>query len=659
MKMTRFIANLIAIGGLGCTEYKVQPTEDSGDDMLVLFTCENDLVLDQEITVDESCLKVENLATLDFTIEWKLNYFSNFPNFAEILMAPAVGQLTDDDGDGDIDSDDIPDIVTIADDGGNHFSVQGILRVVSGLGEEMMVLEKLIDGNLQIYPYRFSNVALGDVNADGLPEIVLIAYQMEGGDDDYEEDVIEDVHVGRSNQTDTPPDIPCNVAAFSPDGQMLWIATELELQCGGHAPYLADLEGDGSVEVIIGSAIIEGSDGSLRAGMSNFSGVYLSYPEIGMHSVVADLNVDGTQEIVAGPSLIDHQGVEICSNSDLPDGFNATADFNGDGIGEFVNVGNGIISILDLECRIVNSWPVAGSGNGGPPTIADFDTDRQLEIGVADALTYTVYRMDGSILWSHEVDDESSHATGSVVFDFDNDGRPEVVYADETRLWVLGGKDGAVRLEDTRHASRTLHEYPTIADVDGDGSSEIIVPNGGGHLGEHKRGLYVLGPSTGEWAMSRQVWNQYAYSITNVNDDLSIPATPEPNWYQYNNYRNADPQPQPSWYLPDLYPIGELCPQDCEGGNIDLVASIANRGLQKSTQPVQLIVYTDRNSPTIIASKTLEQGIESGQSSPPVSFDLDSTSIVEEEIWLELYSSDLNECNTENNKTYLATNLCP
>ena len=122
-----------------------------------------------------------------------------------------------------------------------------------------------------------------------------------------------------------------------------------------------------------------------------------------------------------------------------------------------------------------------------------------------------------------------------------------MVYADETRLWILSGADGSIRLEDDRHASRTLHEYPTVADVDGDGSSEIIVPNGGGHLGEDKSGLYVLGPAEGSWLMSRQVWNQHAYSIVNVEDDLSIPSPAGSNWPSHNNFRSGDPKPTPSW----------------------------------------------------------------------------------------------------------------
>ena len=112
-------------------------------------------------------------------------------------------------------------------------------------------------------------------------------------------------------------------------------------------------------------------------------------------------------------------------------------------------VGNGQARIFEHDCVPAVTFALAGGGNGGPPTIADYDTDGAPEIGIADAFTYTVYEANGDILWSQEVDDESSSATGSVVFDFEGDGRPEVVYADETRLWIFAGADGEVRLSDT------------------------------------------------------------------------------------------------------------------------------------------------------------------------------------------------------------------
>ena len=196
-------------------------------------------------------------------------------------------------------------------------------------------------------------------------------------------------------------------------------------------------------------------------------------------------------------------------------------------------VGNQTATIYDTDCTVLNAWALQGGGTGGPPTIADYDGDQAPEIGLVDAATYTVYEPDGSVLWSAPVTDMSSHATGSLVFDFEGDGLPEVVYADELSLWVFDGRSGTVRLQDAAHNSRTLHEYPTVADIDGDGSAEIIVINGGSHYNEPTTGIFVIGSETNGWQRGRQVWNQHAYNIVNINEDLSIPIQPLTNWPTY------------------------------------------------------------------------------------------------------------------------------
>ena len=50
-------------------------------------------------------------------------------------------------------------------------------------------------------------------------------------------------------------------------------------------------------------------------------------------------------------------------------------------------------------------------------------TGMPLEIGI-DGEYYSVFEPDGTVLWSRPVTDESSHATGSVVFDFEDDAYP-------------------------------------------------------------------------------------------------------------------------------------------------------------------------------------------------------------------------------------------
>ena len=114
-------------------------------------------------------------------------------------------------------------------------------------------------------------------------------------------------------------------------------------------------------------------------------------------------------------------------------------------------------------------------GRGGPPTIADYDGDGVPEIGFAAADRYVVYEADGTLKWSSPADDYSSNCTGSSVFDFEEDGYAEVVYADESSLWVFSGHDGSFVMRWTGHTSWTANEYPIVVDVDGDDEAEILV----------------------------------------------------------------------------------------------------------------------------------------------------------------------------------------
>ena len=161
------------------------------------------------------------------------------------------------------------------------------------------------------------------------------------------------------------------------------------------------------------------------------------------------------------------------------------------------------------------------------------------KLGVAGSSLYTAIDTDGSIMWQTGIQDGTSSITGSSVFDFDSDGRAEVVYSDETRLWVFSGLSGEVKLE-LPLSSATWIEYPVVADVDADGSAEIVVVanDNNGSFG-NDRGIRVYGPASGTWNATRGVWNQHAYSVTNVNSDATIPTNPLNNWQVLglNNFR--------------------------------------------------------------------------------------------------------------------------
>ncbi len=335
--------------------------------------------------------------------------------------------------------------------------------------------------------------------------------------------------------------------AFDRQGQFVWESAPIAggIDRGGAA--LADLDMDGTPEIVIGATVLD-ANGNLPAQGPRDRG----NNGVGPLSLVADLDMDGTPEIIAGRTAYRYRPgtptLEVLwhttsftdaggtPRSIRYDGFNAVGDFDADPFPEVVLVTRGSIYLLQHDGTV--AWgPVTltGGGRGGAPTVANLDADDRPEIGVAGARNYVTLKADGQILWESPVNDTTSHTTGSSVFDFDGDGQVEVVYGDEYRLRIYRGSTGEV-LWSTPSSSVTGYELPVIADVDGDGNAEIVEVSNPYHR-MATTGIQVYGDRNDAWVATRPLWNQHTYHITNINDDGTIPAREANNWETFNNYR--------------------------------------------------------------------------------------------------------------------------
>ncbi|MCU0656896.1 MAG: VCBS repeat-containing protein [Polyangiaceae bacterium] len=239
------------------------------------------------------------------------------------------------------------------------------------------------------------------------------------------------------------------------------------------------------------------------------------------------------------------------------------------------------------------------NSGGGPVTVGDFDGDGTPDVGLAGAVTYSVFDgkklmnaavADGAtFLWQKETQDCTSSATGSSLFDFEGDGKVEVVYSDEVALRVYDGATGAFKWE-TCNTSATASENPVIVDIDNDGQADILAVSNAGFYQFYPNiscssgsslttsGLRVWSSKNGGWARTRSVWNQHSYHITNVSETGEIPKNEPENWLQpgLNNFRQ-NRQPTSALGLPDGV-ITLLAPA-CEGGTISgLIARVYNVG---------------------------------------------------------------------------------
>lgn len=362
---------------------------------------------------------------------------------------------------------------------------------------------------------------------------------------------------------------------------------------------VADMEHDGDVEIIAGRVFLNedltergvGRDGR---GCDDYFGIGPTYGE-GATPAIGDLDLDGVEEVVVGNALYDPDGRTIREIPGSTDGATAVADLDGDGYGDFVR--STYSELVAYSYDGTELWTYELPGGGGEtegimsvPSIADIDGDGRPEVMAARANNlWAVNGEDGSVLWRAKVSDTTG-ASGASTFDFEGDGVLEVVYFDEVAVYAFDGTDGTVKFKTDEHSSDTMYDYPVIADVDADGHADIVVS----HDQWYGAAFSVYRDVNNSWAPARGVWNQFAYSITNINDDLSVPVTATPNHTTYNNYRSANALAPGEGLAADLeVEILASCADDCDRGWYSITARARNSGAQDVDAGLQLALYRE------------------------------------------------------------------
>lgn len=589
---------------------------------------------------NQACVFVPTAGTFNAEMECAWNGSTTiYTARDDVVSTPVVINLTDDDGDGMVTTDDIPDIAFIAyryqEDG--CCNQPGLLRVLSGacnpdgtMTEHFAVGATEIEADTNMSGIWLDNsggLAAGDIDADGSPD--LVATTNNGG-----------------------------TIAFERTGKVKWYqpahpGAANRDHLAGTTPSIADIDHDGNPEIIQGRVVLNGADGTLKWAGKDGTGVNAF---MGPVSSVGDPDLDGTMNVLAGNTMYSIDGQPIwtytfaeastSTNCAAPagytcDGYTATGNFDDDDFGEIVIVRAGKVYILNHDGTplqvggqdVIVPIPVAGcsKNEGGPPTVADFDGDGQAEIGVAAANYYIVADLeclatplpancsDNGIRWKVANEDCSSRVTGSSVFDFDGDGKAEVVYNDETTFRVMDGTTGTVILSKPNH-SHTRLEMPIVADVDNDGNAEIVfIENAYGGMGQ---GIRIWGDANDSWVPTRRIWNQHAYHVTNVMENGAIPQFEKPNWLEnttatksgkMNNFRQNLPEFD-VYAAPDLSLTLMIDKTYCPTG-LGLTTTVCNDGAVVVGSGIPITFYNNANmmpimckSGSIVTTKSLGPG---------------------------------------------------
>ena len=511
--------------------------DDDGDGLIDCYD-----VADCPCNSVHDCMLEEIRMPLELEVQWEFMGSHGF------VRTPIVGNLNPW-------ADNIPEIILPV---WPQFSTDHRFTILSGNGSNVSNPDVL---QLSPVPNPIDNVpTLADLDRNGVPELFLI-------DTDKKIIVYTQYTPGA-----TPP-------------MQLWVVSADTCASALYLPYPADFDGDGISEIYAGNEVF-GLDLSnpaapvlnlLAKGTGPVGSIngYLTSPIAADLLTPADCNGDPDcegLEIAAGFAIYsvdidpnDGDGMEVklqrnintSSGQAFSDGFTSVADLNLDGILEVVVPGTrnqefgvyvwnktGFWRFFPMGFTAQGAWNVMGAC-----AINNVFDDRTQ--GFAQDWPEILVRYDKRIRcfslhaqqanagspywWSSDglLDDDPTGKGTPTCFDFDNNGLAEVVVLDEKNLYMMYGgsapfppgvgPDRVIAAMPSRGITNL--ESPVVADVDGDGFTEILTYDYNNIVLGLSRLLVVepKNPDYSMWLPARNLWNQFGYYPAGINDDLTVP----------------------------------------------------------------------------------------------------------------------------------------
>ena len=390
---------------------------------------------------------------------------------------------------------------------------------------------------------------------------------------DLDGDGLNDIVVGVGSMVD-PTGTARVVALKGTTGAVLWSYTPVLTLPPANlvmsSPAIGDLDGDGTLEVVVGAA----ADGSVHVFRSNGT-TFPGWPKFVRDTIIsspalADLDNDGKLEIIIGidthqegnptndmnlcnpfiwPPMTPNGGALVVFRSDgsLFPGFPvcvdeiiqsspAVGDIDGDGIPEIV-VGTGryySLTSSPLVGRYVNAWHINGSPVVGwprpvggtvfsSPALADLDGDNKLDVIVfSEDLRLYAFRGDGSTIFATQPKSffgTTANNSGSpVVADVNGDGQLEVMIPVNTDIAVLN-RNGVQLTDDGSHTGKqsfyteTTVTAPIITDLDHNGVLDVVAGSGTPFPSASDGKVYVWNPAN---VVGPLPWPKFHHDVRNT-----------------------------------------------------------------------------------------------------------------------------------------------
>jgi hypothetical protein len=553
------------------------------------------------VTVNDECMGTTGGGGAEVVDPWAVRTQWTYRGKQNSWMTPVIGNLDDDNGDGRVDEDDIPEVVISAD---------GFVVALDGSsGAEKWTYS----GN------SYAGTIIADIDADGHPDVVSANSQ------------------GKT-------------IALEGDGTPKWTANDMLVSLNYMLHNVADIDGDGEPEVIHDTKVLSGMDGTELFEMTTTNGGGWTYrlPAIG------DVDLDGDQEIALEGALYDSDGSLLWDSGEIGTyGFwPILIQADSDPEAEIGFVGQ-YWTLWDHDGTLIYRETYNTTAQPGPPCAGDFDGDGEAEVAWPAYQNFVMYELDGSRVWSVPMDDTSGLA-GCSGYDLNNDGALEILFADQSSFTIFDGATGTELYTDTNHASPTIFEYPTVADIDADGHAEIVVAHYGAGFA-----VTAYEHDGDGWPAAGTTWNVHDFAITNINPDGSVPREPEPSWNKYNVYRARVAADDPS--TPDLaVEITDVCVADCDYGPVIVAVQARNEGGADLDAGAVLSLYAEEpTGPREIATYSLP-AIPTGTAIDGIEFELTPADVGVYGFSVTLDAAGvINECVETNNSDEWTDAYCP